>query len=486
MQRLIKALHVLRAQKRWGVLALLTLLSPFALSGTESAQADPLAVVEGQSLDVRADHLDVDIAKGTAVLKGNVHAVLGELELECGKIDVRYDEAPVVRYARGSDDVTVRLKGIEAKAATLEVDVARRSVRLQGGVGGVGRQNGRGHAASLGGAPARVWQFSDMQAQRPSVVVAVQAVTAPQALDATVLLELLVSALPAPRLFGRQARGGGHVELGLAQGLVGREAAAGVTVGIHGRAQHGRAGIDDVQVAADEHAQQVLVVGAVDDLRELLGLQLADDRRAAQDADPQWPQFGQAQPVLAGERHQRVAHGHQRHQPLKTLFAVRRAGQREDAEVVAALGKLKSYLDYGTFQPIQIAATVAMNEAPDFPREVNAVYQGRRDALVDGLARAGWVIERPKGTMFAWAPIPEPYEELGSIDFAKLLVRDANVAVSPGVGFGEYGEGYVRIALVENEQRIRQAARNIRKFLAESAKSLHNVIPLASKATRTL
>jgi lipopolysaccharide transport protein LptA len=122
-----------RANKRWA-LALAVLVSPLILSGAESAHADPLAVVEGQSLDVRADHLDVDIAKGTAVLQGNVRAVLGEMELECGKIDVRYDEAPVVRYARGSNDVTVRLKGIEAKAATLEVDVARRSVRLQGGV----------------------------------------------------------------------------------------------------------------------------------------------------------------------------------------------------------------------------------------------------------------------------------------------------------------------------------------------------------------
>ena len=120
--------------KRWGVLVGLALLSPFALSGTERAHADPLAVVDGQSLDVRADRLDVDIAKGTAVLQGNVHAVLGELEVECGKIDVRYDEAPVVRYARGSDAVTVRLKGIEATAASIEVDVARRSVRLQGGV----------------------------------------------------------------------------------------------------------------------------------------------------------------------------------------------------------------------------------------------------------------------------------------------------------------------------------------------------------------
>jgi alanine-synthesizing transaminase len=138
-----------------------------------------------------------------------------------------------------------------------------------------------------------------------------------------------------------------------------------------------------------------------------------------------------------------------------------------NAEVVAALAKLKSYLDYGTFQPVQIAATVAMNEAPDFPREVNAIYRGRRDALVDGLQRAGWGIERPRGTMFAWAPIPEPYEELGSIDFAKLLVREAKVAVSPGVGFGPGGEGFVRFALVENEQRITQAVRNIRRALTK-------------------
>lgn len=133
MERMTKAPSTPSAFKRWTLLAVLT-LSPFALSVTQSAHADPLLVVEGQSLDVRADHLDVDIAKGTAVLKGHVHATLGELEVECGKIDVRYDEAPVVRYARGSDDVTVRLKGIEAKAAALEVDVARRSVRLQGGV----------------------------------------------------------------------------------------------------------------------------------------------------------------------------------------------------------------------------------------------------------------------------------------------------------------------------------------------------------------
>jgi len=136
-----------------------------------------------------------------------------------------------------------------------------------------------------------------------------------------------------------------------------------------------------------------------------------------------------------------------------------------NAEVVAALAKIKSYLDYGTFQPIQIAATVAMNEEPDFPKQVNEIYRGRRDVLVEGLARVGWEIEKPKGTMFVWAKIPEPYEELGSLDFAKLLVSEAKVAVAPGMGFGPGGEGYVRFALVENEQRIGQAVRGIKRAL---------------------
>jgi alanine-synthesizing transaminase len=138
-----------------------------------------------------------------------------------------------------------------------------------------------------------------------------------------------------------------------------------------------------------------------------------------------------------------------------------------NAEVVAALAKLKSYLDYGTFQPIQIAATVTMNEAPDYPQEANAIYRGRRNSLVDGLSRAGWQIERPQGTMFVWAPIPAPYEELGSLEFAKLLVRDAKVAVSPGVGFGPGGEGFVRFALVENEHRINQGVRGIKRALTK-------------------
>jgi alanine-synthesizing transaminase len=136
-------------------------------------------------------------------------------------------------------------------------------------------------------------------------------------------------------------------------------------------------------------------------------------------------------------------------------------------EVVAALARLKSYLDYGTFQPIQIASIVAMNEAPEYPEEVNAIYLGRRDTLVDGLARIGWHIEKPRGTMFVWAPLPEPYEEMGSLEFAKMLVQEAKVAVSPGVGFGPGGEGFVRFALVENEQRIGQALRGIRKALTK-------------------
>ena len=126
-----------------------------------------------------------------------------------------------------------------------------------------------------------------------------------------------------------------------------------------------------------------------------------------------------------------------------------------NAPAVQALTKLKSYLDYGTFQPIQIAAIVAMNE----------IYQSRRDALCDGLARIGWEIPKPKGTMFVWAPVPEPYRDMGSLEFAKLLVNEGKVAVSPGMGFGTGGEGYVRFALIENEQRIGQAVRTLRKAL---------------------
>jgi alanine-synthesizing transaminase len=138
-----------------------------------------------------------------------------------------------------------------------------------------------------------------------------------------------------------------------------------------------------------------------------------------------------------------------------------------NAEVVAALAKLKSYLDYGTFQPIQIASIVAMNEASEYPLEVNEIYRRRRDTLIDGLHRIGWDVARPLGTMFAWARIPEPYAEMTSLEFATMCVQDAKVAVSPGEGFGPGGEGHVRFALVENEQRILQAVRGLKKALTK-------------------
>jgi alanine-synthesizing transaminase len=136
-------------------------------------------------------------------------------------------------------------------------------------------------------------------------------------------------------------------------------------------------------------------------------------------------------------------------------------------EVIAALAKLKSYLDYGAFQPVQIAATVTMNEAPEYPEHARGIYESRRNTLCDGLARIGWEVEPPKGTMFTWAPIPEPYLEMGSVEFASMLVKEADVALSPGVGFGPGGEGFVRFALIENEQRINQATRNLGRVLTK-------------------
>ncbi len=138
-----------------------------------------------------------------------------------------------------------------------------------------------------------------------------------------------------------------------------------------------------------------------------------------------------------------------------------------NAEIVQALTKIKSYLDYGMFQPIQIAAIVAMNEAPDYPEHINEIYHSRRDHLCDGLNRIGWEVVPPKGTMFVWAPIPEPYAEMGSLEFSKMLVRDAEVATSPGVGFGPGGDGHVRFALIENELRTGQAIRNLRRALTK-------------------
>ena len=134
--------------------------------------------------------------------------------------------------------------------------------------------------------------------------------------------------------------------------------------------------------------------------------------------------------------------------------------------LIAAMTRVKSYLDYGAFTPIQAAACAALNGPQDIVRKNRELYQKRRDVMVESFARAGWDIPSPPASMFAWAPLPPALREMGSLEFSKQLLTHAKVAVAPGVGYGEDGEGYVRIAMVENEQRIRQAARNIRKFLA--------------------
>jgi alanine-synthesizing transaminase len=149
--------------------------------------------------------------------------------------------------------------------------------------------------------------------------------------------------------------------------------------------------------------------------------------------------------------------------------------------IIAALARVKSYLDYGAFTPIQVAATAALNGPDDCIREMRDIYKRRRDVLVESFGRAGWEIPAPRASMFAWAPLPEPFRTLGTVEFSTLLIEKAEVAVSPGIGFGEHGEGHVRIALVENEQRIRQAARNLRRFLETGPEKLHNVVPLAKR-----
>ncbi|MER9135021.1 LL-diaminopimelate aminotransferase [Mesorhizobium sp. M0830] len=148
--------------------------------------------------------------------------------------------------------------------------------------------------------------------------------------------------------------------------------------------------------------------------------------------------------------------------------------------LISALTRVKSYLDYGAFTPIQVAAAHALNGDGADIAEVRDIYHKRRDVMVDAFGRAGWPIPAPAASMFAWAPIPEPFRHLGSLEFSKLLIEHADVAVAPGVGFGEHGDDHVRIALVENEHRIRQAARNIKRFLAASAKQPNNVVPLSA------
>jgi alanine-synthesizing transaminase len=141
-----------------------------------------------------------------------------------------------------------------------------------------------------------------------------------------------------------------------------------------------------------------------------------------------------------------------------------------NAQLIGALTRLKSYFDYGIFQPIQIASIIALNEVEESVKEIVDIYRRRRDVLIEGLHRMGWLVEKPKATMFVWAKIPEPFREMGSLEFSKLLLKEAKVAVSPGVGFGDSGEGYVRFALVENEQRINQAVRGLRKVFVEGQK----------------
>jgi alanine-synthesizing transaminase len=149
--------------------------------------------------------------------------------------------------------------------------------------------------------------------------------------------------------------------------------------------------------------------------------------------------------------------------------------------IIAALARVKSYLDYGAFTPIQVAATAALNGPDDCIREMRDTYRRRRDVLVESFGRAGWEVPAPRASMFAWAPLPTPFATLDTVEFSTLLIEKAEIAVAPGIGFGEHGEGFVRIALVENEQRIRQAARNLRRFLETGPEKLHNVVPLAKR-----
>ncbi|MTH98307.1 LL-diaminopimelate aminotransferase [Roseibium sp. RKSG952] len=148
--------------------------------------------------------------------------------------------------------------------------------------------------------------------------------------------------------------------------------------------------------------------------------------------------------------------------------------------LISALARVKSYLDYGAFTPIQVAATAALNGPQDCIEETRAHYKRRRDVVVDSFGRAGWTVPAPEASMFCWVPIPEKFKPLGSLEFSKLLLEKAEVAVAPGIGFGEHGDDYVRIGLVENEQRLRQAARNVRRFLESADKTLHNVVPIGA------
>ncbi len=150
--------------------------------------------------------------------------------------------------------------------------------------------------------------------------------------------------------------------------------------------------------------------------------------------------------------------------------------------LIAALARIKSYLDYGAFTPIQVAAAAAINGPQECIEEIRNTYKKRAQTLVQAFSKAGWEVPPPPASMFAWTPIPEKFRHLGSVEFSKLLIEKADVAVAPGVGFGEHGDSHVRIALVENEHRIRQAARNIKKFLSDTPASLDNIVPMRGSA----
>jgi alanine-synthesizing transaminase len=151
-------------------------------------------------------------------------------------------------------------------------------------------------------------------------------------------------------------------------------------------------------------------------------------------------------------------------------------------KLIGALGRIKSYLDYGAFTPIQVAAAAALNGPEDCIIEMRSIYKKRRDVLVESFAAAGWDIPAPEATMFAWVPVPEKFRHLGSLEFSKLMIEKADVAVAPGIGFGEFGDDYVRLAIVENEQRIRQAARGVRRFFDQADQILHNVVQIKRPA----
>jgi alanine-synthesizing transaminase len=236
-------------------------------------------------------------------------------------------------------------------------------------------------------------------------------------------------------------------------------------------------GIDGIEAAVCAHAPSVVIVSfphnpttavaSAEDMQRLVDLAREHDFLLVHD-------FAYADIAFDGHRPPSVLAAEGAEECAVELYSMTKsfsmAGWRVGflvgrPDVVAALTKLKSYLDYGTFQPIQIAATVTLREALDYPSTVCDIYRGRRDALIRGLARAGWEVDPPPGTMFVWAPIPEQFAQLGSLEFALVLAREASVAVSPGIGFGEGGDGHIRFALVENEQRIGQAVRAIRKLL---------------------